>query len=319
MALRIGKKDNADDWSDEALRQELAQLSGQPGEASPGEASPTATTSAAPASDDPLADLLADMPEGDAAATPGVAMSTPVNTPSAPLPTPAMSTAPAFDETAPVADASAAQPRPKVSPILLAAGLVFLVVAVGAGLWLMLFNKPAEEDDAPIAPVVTRRPPKAPAPPRVARRPAPKLPPPATKVLPSAARVAPPGTPVRHVTPGKAGIMPQGGTAPGIAPTAPGQTPRVVPVEGVPTPVGPPPGMAGQPGKGSTRTTSVQIVRPVTAMTPALAAQLKALWKQGADAKHRGDNAGARRAWQQMLKLHPGHVGVQDAINKLPR
>jgi hypothetical protein len=77
--------------------------------------------------------------------------------------------------------------------------------------------------------------------------------------------------------------------------------------------------MAGQPGKGSSRVTTVQIVRPVTALTPAVAQQLKALWNQGAAAKHRGDYAGARRAWQQILRLRPGHPGIQEAINKLPR
>jgi hypothetical protein len=46
---------------------------------------------------------------------------------------------------------------------------------------------------------------------------------------------------------------------------------------------------------------------------------LKSLWKQGADAKHRGDYDGARRAWTKILQLRPGHPGIQGAIDKLPK
>ena len=287
MALRIGKKNNADDWSDEALKQELAQISGQ----SAVDATPPSSTG----DDDPLADLLADMP---------AASSPPVPVPDVP-----------FDTHSAAAPPPVARKTPRVSPILLAAGLVFLVVAVGAGLWLALSGQPSEDETPPaLPPRITRADPPEPARPL-----------PATKTLPSkgapvpAAKVVAPRTPVKMVTPGKAGIASKNATAPGVAPPKPGQAPRLVPVKGVPTPVLPAPGMAGQPGKGSTRTTTVQIVRPVTALTPALAQQLKALWKQSADAKHRGDNAGARRAWTQMLQLRPGHPGVQDAINKLPQ
>jgi Domain of unknown function (DUF5916)/Carbohydrate family 9 binding domain-like len=56
-----------------------------------------------------------------------------------------------------------------------------------------------------------------------------------------------------------------------------------------------------------------------TTISPFLLLQLKALWKQGADAKHRGDFEGARRAWQRALQIAPGHPGFQEAIDKLPR
>jgi hypothetical protein len=298
MALRIGKKNNDNDWSEESLRQELAQISGQTDEAAP--AHPAATDS-----DDPLADLLADMPAPDSAATvPGASASTP----------------PAATAAAPMEEASiagAAPRRPGASPILLAGGLVFLIVAVAVGAWLAFFSAPVEDTSTPVAPVAQR-------PPR------PVAPPPATKVIETRpkvvgakplpkTKVVPPRTPVTRVAPGKAGIAPKAATPPAIAPRKPGQAPRVEPVKGVPTPVVPPPGMAGLPGKGSTATTTVQIVRPASAASPALARQLKALWNQGAAAKHRGDYAGARRAWTKMLQLHPGHAGVQDAINKLPR
>lgn len=57
---------------------------------------------------------------------------------------------------------------------------------------------------------------------------------------------------------------------------------------------------------------------PQTMVAPAIMAQLKSLWKQGAAAKKRGDFAGARAAWKKMLQLQPNHPGVQSAIDKLP-
>jgi hypothetical protein len=46
--------------------------------------------------------------------------------------------------------------------------------------------------------------------------------------------------------------------------------------------------------------------------------RLKALWKKGATAKAKKDYAGARAAWQQALKLRPGHPGFAESIAKLP-
>jgi len=46
---------------------------------------------------------------------------------------------------------------------------------------------------------------------------------------------------------------------------------------------------------------------------------LKKLWIQGANAKHRGDYAGAKRAWGMALKIDPGHYGFQESIDKLPK
>lgn len=289
MALRIGKKNQpADDWSEESLKQELAQLSEDD--------APTAPAAAASA--DPLDDLF-NTPAFDPASTPAMQPGVPMTAPAAIPP--------------PLSDESVAVPvpvktRPRLSPLLLAGGLVFLVVAAGVGAYLMFFSKPTEDDAAPIIPT------------RVVRRPAPPMP--AVVVKPTAipaTKVVPPKTPVKRVTPGKAGIVTTGATVPALAPKKAGQTPRVVPVAGIPTPVGPPPGMAGQPGKGSTRDTTVEVVRPVGVLTPALQAQLKALWKKGADAKHRGNIPAARAAWVQMLRLRPGHPGVQEALNQLPK
>lgn len=47
-------------------------------------------------------------------------------------------------------------------------------------------------------------------------------------------------------------------------------------------------------------------------------AKLKALWNKGAALKRRGDFAGARRVWQQGLKIEPGNRGFQQSIARLP-
>jgi hypothetical protein len=48
-------------------------------------------------------------------------------------------------------------------------------------------------------------------------------------------------------------------------------------------------------------------------------AELQRLWLQGAQAKNRGDIAGARRAWQRMLAISPNHPGIKEALDKLSR
>lgn len=59
--------------------------------------------------------------------------------------------------------------------------------------------------------------------------------------------------------------------------------------------------------------------QPVTASAPANLAQIKQLWEQGADAKHRGDYQGARQAWQKALALDTTRRGFQEAIDNLPK
>lgn len=86
------------------------------------------------------------------------------------------------------------------------------------------------------------------------------------------------------------------------------------------------PGIA-PPGVVPSRAPDVAIRVPVVqkapsataGLDPGLAQRLKAYWKQGADAKRRGDYAAARQAWQAALQLRPQHPGFQDAIDKLPR
>ena len=220
-------------------------------------------------------------------------------------PTPAVAPGAAIDPADDfVTETFAPAPRKKpVSPALLAGGLVLFLTVVGVGAYFAFFNTPVEED-APIA-----------APRRVAKivRPTPI---PVKLKTPVKSKT---GAPVKKVAPGRAGIASPGTKTPALRSSL-GKAPSVVPKPNMPTPVPlMPDGMAAQPGKGSMPGTTVQIVRPVAPVATALQAQLKALWKQGADAKHERNYNGARAAWGKMLKLHPGHPGVQEAIEKLPR
>lgn len=229
-----------------------------------------------------------------------------------PAPSPAM--APASNAPDPADDFvfdtfDSAPPKKTMSPALLAGGLVLLLTALGVGAYFTFFSAPAEEP----APIVAPRVVQAPTPP-------PPPAPPKTKLVKTAPRVAAPKVPA-----GSAGIATANAKVPAIKPRA-GKLPAVVPKPNMPTPVPiMPDGMAAQPGKGTSTGTTVQIVgspigsSPAASLPPSLQAQLKALWKQGADAKHQRNYNGARQAWGKMLKLRPGHPGVQQAIEKLPR
>ena len=117
-----------------------------------------------------------------------------------------------------------------------------------------------------------------------------------------------------------------GGTMPGGSVAAPGGPSGAVnqgiAVDGVPIA----PGVVVQQAPvGSVAPGTALGTAPATAMgsassnvTPAMKAQLKALWNKGANAKHSGDFAGARAAWTQMQQLRPGNADVQAAIDKLP-
>ena len=202
-----------------------------------------------------------------------------------------------------VNDTFAPTPTKKpISPAILAGALVLLLTVAGVGAYFAFFNAPAEEEIAPIA----QRP----------RRVAKVVTPTPVPVKSKTSAVA------EKVSPGRAGIASPGTKTPALR-SGNGKPPSVVPKPNMPTPVPlMPDGMAAHPGKGSNPGTTVQIVRPVSpaaSLTPTLQAQLKALWKQGADAKHQRNYNGARAAWSKMLQLRPGHPGVQEAIEKLPR
>ena len=114
--------------------------------------------------------------------------------------------------------------------------------------------------------------------------------------------------------PGRVGIAPPGSEPPQFAPSTVGQPPRMAPAQGAPTPIQPPYYAEGIPGRRGGRN---EIVLAPRALEPASPSQLKELWLQGAAAKARGDIPAARRAWREILRLSPGHPGIQEAINKL--
>lgn len=119
------------------------------------------------------------------------------------------------------------------------------------------------------------------------------------------------------VKPGRAGLIPPGTKVPSVQ-SLPGKPASAVPKPNLPKPVEiMRDGEAGQQGKGLPAASAVPVMHPTSALPPALQAQLKTLWQQGAAAKHRGDKAAAKRAWQKMLQVRPGHPGVQEAIDKL--
>ena len=112
-----------------------------------------------------------------------------------------------------------------------------------------------------------------------------------------------------------------------VAPPAPKPVSGVVPATNAAAPGVPPsaqeiaqtkpkPLRAVLPAKPAVAPAKSAVV-PAKSAVPATPARLKTLWRQGADAKHRGDIAGARRAWQEMLVLSPRHRGIQSAIDKL--
>jgi hypothetical protein len=218
--------------------------------------------------------------------------------------------------------ADTAPARKNLAPVFLAAGAVLLLVAAGLGVYFLFLNKPAVDADAPIA-VTQPGTPTPEAPPanavapeqtpvkktvRVVRKPADE---------PGKITVKPAPNATIKVKPGRAGLIPPGTKTPAVQPQ-PGKPPAAVPKPNLPKPVDVmPDGVAGQNGKGLPPAAAVPVIHPTPPLTPALKAQLKTLWQQGAAAKHRGDKAAAKRAWQKMLQLRPGHPGVQEAIDKL--
>ena len=87
----------------------------------------------------------------------------------------------------------------------------------------------------------------------------------------------------------------------------------------------PKPGVPGAPGamtSGGPAPGAPGMMAPkpsgVTTETPAMKKKLKVLWDKGRTAKSKGDYAGARRYWQDALKISPQHPGFKDSIDKLP-
>jgi hypothetical protein len=215
-------------------------------------------------------------------------------------------------------DMAAPAPRQKLSPALAGGLLALPLLALGAWYFLGSQSVDSVSDDATTISSLPMTSASPSASPGASPGASPTSVPPGRVLVP---QQVPPGPNARVVKPGQAGIkppsVPQG--VPVVAPAKKGAPPRLVPAAGAPTPVQPPPGLGAIPGRRGVRDEVVVSPRrgAVSSVPPAQFAQLKALWKQGARAKQSGDIAGARRAWEAMLKLRPGHPGVQEAIDKL--
>ena len=95
-------------------------------------------------------------------------------------------------------------------------------------------------------------------------------------------------------------------------------------VKGIQKPLPVPNGLQATPGLQGSNTPQVQVIGGTVGASGSAPANSKQaamdrLWKSGAAAKHRGDFATARKDWKRILELTPGHPGIQEAIDKLPK
>ncbi len=202
-----------------------------------------------------------------------------------------------------------AAPKKKPLPKIALAALPVLLLGGGAAAYFMMSGAPEEEEPAP---KIGLRKPKPPMPDK----------PNATNPKLAPAKPETPQKPVvagKPIKPEPRGFKPDDNKTLVFQSPGPG-APHVVPGPMVPTPVQPPNGLAGTPGRyGSRNVEIVAVGGGGVPISEGLQTQLDALWQQGAAAKHSGDNAAARQAWGQILQLSPAHPGIQDAINKLPK
>ncbi len=174
-------------------------------------------------------------------------------------------------------------------PILGLLGI--LAVGGGGAMFLLNSNKGGDEDLDKPEPLLKSKKPK------VAKAGTPSTAPGAPKTLVAKA----PTTPVTTPTLGAA--------SPGIAPPT---TPKIpvkagtstIPVRIAQNPVAPP---------------KATLPSATAGLDPAMASKLTALWEAGKEAKHAKDFAGARKAWEEALRLAPKHPGFQESIDKLPK
>lgn len=95
-------------------------------------------------------------------------------------------------------------------------------------------------------------------------------------------------------------------------------------VKGVKKPLPVPDGLTATPGLHGSNSPQVRVVQgnvggSSSTSSHSIEAAMGQLWRNGAAAKHRGDYAAARKAWNRILELDPGHAGIQEAIDKLPQ
>ncbi|MEO6908419.1 MAG: hypothetical protein ABI210_11070 [Abditibacteriaceae bacterium] len=94
-------------------------------------------------------------------------------------------------------------------------------------------------------------------------------------------------------------------------------------VKGIKKPLPVPNDLQATPGQQGSNTPQVQVIQRSVGVSSAPAnskdAAMQRLWDSGAAAKHKGDNATARKDWKRILELDPKHAGIQNAINKLPK
>ena len=179
-------------------------------------------------------------------------------------------------------------------PLLPLLGAAGLLVALGVVGWTVLGQSKPEETAAPV--VVTK-----PAPPAGT-----------TAAVTTAAGTTATATTGAMTPVTTAGVIsapggPAGAVNPGIA------------VDGIPIAPGP----IVQTATLGSGTLGGALVRPQAPQTggsssPALEKRLKDLWNKGAAAKRARNFAGARASWYEILRLDPGHKGIQSAIDKLP-
>jgi hypothetical protein len=174
-------------------------------------------------------------------------------------------------------------------------GIVVGLVIVAGIVVFSLSKKPTATDTSTVPPVIVQTPTGAPPKPG-------KLP-----VTPAA-----PHKPAATVNPHETvtGALPRPGDANWV--------------KGVKKPLPVPNGLQATPGLEGSNTPQVKVVPGTvgasgSAPASSKEAAMKRLWESGAAAKHRGDYATARKDWKRILELDPGHAGIQEAINKLPK
>lgn len=243
-------------------------------------------------------------------------------TPSAPSPVPVE---------VPVGRVRPAFKTKKPFPLVPVLGALGALACLGGATMFLLNSQKEPLDDATPASVPVR--------PRIAKRPPVALAPvQANAVAPRPAVAAP--RPAIVVPPGQKAVVVLPGQKPVVVPLRSGRKAVVVPAvslrSGSPG-IAPPvsnsrPVGAARPNGASQ--IPVRIAQSATAPRPVtktnapsatagldvgLASRLKALWRAGADAKHRRNFKEARASWEEALRLRPGHPGFAEAIAKLPK